>query len=257
MDKILTFNGKIATGGGRWITRAGSTPNPYNPYNLAPRTVRFQFPDGAVLPSPAYGEVWTQVDTENNIWDVYAPESEISMGGYPENTDILGGNFDSPGFTVVTVYLGRLRSIQSLYIGSHYSDDGRWKEVFADTNINTVRNIDFGNATNIHALFAGGSSSSLSFIDNLNIPSVTNMSELCNGCTRLTTIPRFFGINGQITDCNAAFYGCRNIEYGIIQLYEQLTAVREPSNHNVCFRDCGVDSPAGQAELAQIPSDWK
>lgn len=36
MDKILTFNGKIATGGGRWITRAGSTPDPYNPYNLAP-----------------------------------------------------------------------------------------------------------------------------------------------------------------------------------------------------------------------------
>lgn len=255
MNKILTFNGKIATGGGRWITRAGSTPSPYNPYNLAPRTVRFQLPRGYPLPSLEYGQTWTPVDPENGIWDLYSSGNAITMTHFHAGTVILGGNFDSPGFTVHTTYTGFLSSIQSLYLGNHDANDTEWRDVFQDINIESVCNVDFGNITDIHALFSGNTH--ILHIDSFNIPSVTNMSELCNGCYRIDCVPEFFGINGQVVNCQAAFYDCHSAEYGITQLYEQLTAVQEPSEHLYCFRNCGVNSPTGSAELAQIPSDWK
>jgi len=61
--------------------------------------------------------------------------------------------------------------------------------------------------------------------------------------------------------------GARNVERmfsgnsycngNILNMYNQLAANQNIFNHSKCFYNCGSSTTDGQAELAQIPSDWK
>lgn len=61
------------------------------------------------------------------------------------------------------------------------------------------------------------------------------------------------------------FKGCVNISSGIYDAYDywrrQYTPYPETlpriSSHSETFASCGINTQAGVAELAQIPSDWK
>ena len=63
------------------------------------------------------------------------------------------------------------------------------------------------------------------------------------------------------------FRDCKNAASGITAMYTALstngydTAAQEagttPCTHDRTFENCGVDSPTGSAELANVPSDWK
>ena len=52
------------------------------------------------------------------------------------------------------------------------------------------------------------------------------------------------------------FGECRSVETGILSLYNKLSALGI-NNHTYTFYNCGLLSQSGQAELAQIPEDWK
>lgn len=54
-----------------------------------------------------------------------------------------------------------------------------------------------------------------------------------------------------------AFYRCRSVTAGALDMYNRLVADGSVVNHISTFEDCGSNNASGQAELAQIPSDWK
>jgi hypothetical protein len=55
------------------------------------------------------------------------------------------------------------------------------------------------------------------------------------------------------------YYGCTNVETGILDAYNSLAARNLPNEeyYHHCFKNCGSNTVAGAAELAQIPSGWK
>lgn len=89
-----------------------------------------------------------------------------------------------------------------------------------------------------------------------DIHSANNINHMYQNCSSLTTIPDLT-VSPNMTNCELAFAGCRNASSGILRMYNKLKNISTLTNHGSCFYNCGVDSPTGAAELAQIPSDWK
>ncbi len=87
------------------------------------------------------------------------------------------------------------------------------------------------------------------------IPVTGQIERLFSGCTSLEEIPQLRAM-GTI-QCSNAFDGCRSVMSGILAAYDVLAPVTQRYQHHYTFRDCGIDTPQGSAELAQIPSDWK
>ena len=88
-----------------------------------------------------------------------------------------------------------------------------------------------------------------------NTTGVTDMNGLFHGCRSLTSIPLFNTSN--VTAMNVMFYNCYNVQSGALALYRQASSQATIPEHSMTFRDCGIDTTTGRAELAQIPSDWK
>lgn len=97
----------------------------------------------------------------------------------------------------------------------------------------------------------------LTSVCNIDCSRVQYISSMFENCTSLTTIPTFTNVT-TIYQCNKTCYGCTNIESGALALYNQLNALGIQSwAHSQTFYNCGSNTVAGAAELAQIPSDWK
>jgi surface protein len=98
---------------------------------------------------------------------------------------------------------------------------------------------------------------SLTTVQIFDTSNVTNMEWMFKDCTSLTTIPLFN--TSKVTDSvNRMCYNCINVESGALALYQQLSTKKPwPPPHNMTFSNCGSNTTAGAAELAQIPSDWK
>ena len=107
----------------------------------------------------------------------------------------------------------------------------------------------------------------LKSLPDYNLSRCYDMVWMCYGCTSLTALPNFtigtyplppydFGI-----ECKETFSGCTNVASGITRMYNKLAPAvmpgETPSPYSGCFYNCGSNTTAGAAELAQIPSDWK
>lgn len=92
----------------------------------------------------------------------------------------------------------------------------------------------------------------------LNSTGVTNMERFCD-CSHqymIGTIPLFD--TTSLTDVTNCFYECYYIDGGQLALYQQMiNQANPPSSHTGCFNSCGCVSTTGNAELEQIPNDWK
>lgn len=125
---------------------------------------------------------------------------------------------------------------------------------------------------------------------------VTSLENFCGCCSRLTEIPdnpvfhyvtnfsrflsaddNFFNVPKhtnppvpmaikvlpswypeQATNVEDMFYGCKNVENGIYDLYLMLSNKITPvTNHKNCFEQCGVDTEEGRKQLDLVPDDWK
>lgn len=73
------------------------------------------------------------------------------------------------------------------------------------------------------------------------------------GCSSLMAIPPLSV--GSIYDCSEMFYECRQVISGISAAYDALSAAT-PRQHNNTFRNCGIDTPQGYAELQTVPASW-
>lgn len=75
-------------------------------------------------------------------------------------------------------------------------------------------------------------------------------------CTGLTYMPLLDVSN--VGQCIQIFDGCVNIAGGIVDMYDALKVrCSGVGDHGMAFRNCGINTTTGSAELAQIPSDWK
>lgn len=71
----------------------------------------------------------------------------------------------------------------------------------------------------------------------------------------LHTIPEM-NIEANVTICEEMFKDCPNVKSGQKALYDKLSAIATIAFHTDCFKDCGIDTEEGRAELAQIPVSW-
>lgn len=112
-----------------------------------------------------------------------------------------------------------------------------------------------------------------------NTTGIWKMTSMFDSCTSLTSVPLFDTSNVQHIDAmfykcpitsiplfdtskvswmTSMFYNCKNVQSGALALYQQVsTQATPPSKYQWAFHNCGSDTVAGAAELAQIPSDWK
>jgi hypothetical protein len=90
----------------------------------------------------------------------------------------------------------------------------------------------------------------------LDTSSVIFMDYLCSNCEYLESIPLLN--TSSVEDISGAFWNCVNVQSGALALYQQASSQATPPRfHGETFRNCGSNTVTGQAELAQIPSNWK
>lgn len=83
-----------------------------------------------------------------------------------------------------------------------------------------------------------------------------DMSKMFDYCQSLTAVPLFD--TGVCEDMSKMFRDCPNVGGGALALYRQASAQAVPPvSHAETFKNCGIDTTTGAAELAQIPSGWK
>lgn len=233
-----TFNGKglVTSNGTGWGYTA--PVNPYNPYNLPPMTIRYMFEDPTYDPSVSsyVRSVWTRVSSDPNIWD-WAQD--------PQGSQSLDNLFSGDAFGQSSLRVHIIgANLQGL---SQPSIQSTW---YGNPNIVSVHVMDTRTVTDFQSAFAGCSN----LYEIAGLPIQGQAFQMFSGCTGLRRLPRFEASSS--VQVQEMFGGCRNVESGILDCYDSLRNVPY-IYHFACFRDCGVDTPTGAAELAQIPSDWK
>lgn len=204
---------------------------------VAPMTLRFKFSKEGYSPVTAgvgTTGTWKQVLSSPNIWDwtrtanswgnafkntFYDSENEVSI--------INAG--DTSGVTAIHSLFQGCRSLKKVCL-------------FDTSNVTIF--------SNTFATCVG-----LKTVPLFDTSEVTNMNDVFNGCSVLQSIP-LFDISG-VTQVRRTFKNCRNVESGAKALYDNLVLRGiSNANHNERFTNCGIDTPTGSAELAQIPSSW-
>ena len=209
----------------RSVTVSGSFADMYNPYNLPNKTLRVKVIDGFV---PSVGEAsYTLVDEDENIYDVYSNSNDWSGVNTNSWKVILGGNLS----TVTT--LPRLE----------YA-----------SNLIRIESLDLSGATDLNYFL--NNNTTIESVKNINTTNITNMYSAFNGCTSLKKLPMFDV--SKVTLAIYTFRNCINAETGIIDMYQVLSNKSiSVQKHISTFTNCGTSTTTGAAELAQIPSDWK
>lgn len=235
MSVLVTYGGHgLVTSNG---TGLGVHVDPYNPYNLPSGTIRYMFEDTTYDPTvyaTVSNSIWTRVSSDPNIWDwstLYNPALVYRFSstafGYSQTSlrvHILGAN------------------LQGLLQPSLVAT---WRD---NPNIVSVRVLDTRTITDFQLAFVGCTN----LYEIAGLPIQGNAFQMFARCTSLRRLPRFE--TDSVVNIQEMFENCRNVESGILDCYDSLIV---STQHFACFRDCGVDTPTGAAELAQIPSDWK
>lgn len=125
-------------------------------------------------------------------------------------------------------------------------------QMFEGTNIVRCPVFDMSSALSTNAMFEY--CHNLEEIPEFIMPNVTNSEFMFQQCYALTDIPDLK--LPSVGYCTCMFRSCRNIKTGITRMYNNLLAAN-PAYHEGTFRNCGVDTEEGTAELALVPDDWK
>ena len=161
--------------------------------------------------------------------------------------------FDTSGVTDMSSMFRNCTSLQSVPLFDTRNVMDMSNMFNGCSGLKTVPLFDTRNVTNMSSMFT--SCTGLKTVPLFDTSEVTNMNDVFNGCSVLQSIP-LFDISG-VTQVRRTFKNCRNVESGAKALYDKLV-LREISStyHTDCFTNCGIDTPTGAAELAQIPASW-
>ena len=271
-NTYLNYNGTYFTG---W-----KVFDPLNPYDLPPNTIRVRTSDG----NPPNRGSQTSYDTATlvagttDVYDVYKNPNYFGfrtiLGDCSNLVEILGGN--TTNVTNMEAAFAKCPNLVSVSIFDT-SNVTNMSEMFSQsTSLTNVPLFNTNNATNMAGMFSY--CTSLTNVPLFNTSKVTDMGRMFASCTSLTSVPSFDTIKVKTTyqmfyDCGSLttipflelgfevnitqmFDACRNIESGILDYYNYIRFLL-PKTHWATFRNCGIDTQTGAAELAQIPDDWK
>ena len=241
---IYTSNGKILINGSnnKWL-KASEGPAPIV---ISPYTMRMKFQSG-YDPSGSIGPPMSKtcVDAGNNIWDISIPNGS-SSSTLNWLTQFAGSSYNDQNkiIEILAVNIGEATDITSLFMGC--------------SAITTIPLFDTSSCTSADELFSG--CTSLTSVPQFDLSGCTSYYSMFKDCSSLTSIP-VVTLNQEVTLVNVAqmYYGCTNVETGILNAYNSLVARNYPNDeyYYQCFKNCGSNTVAGAAELAQIPSGWK
>lgn len=189
-------------------------------------------------------------DSANDKWLIKKVDP-LNPLGLPSNT--IRCKFSSgytPNMGDTQILVDSTNNIWDIYKqsnnwGSLFNYNAALLEILgANTTNVTAMNTMFQNCTYL---------TTVSLFDTSN---VTNMGGMFQNCTYLTIIPLFNTSN--VVSMQSTFYNCIRVQSGALALYQQASSqTNPPSYHSQTFYNCGSNTQTGQAELAQIPSDWK
>ena len=128
-------------------------------------------------------------------------------------------------------------------------------EAFKDCS--SLQSADLGSLDIMrYANYAFEDCSSLEYINLGELNNISSMNYMFENCTSLTALPTIN--SNHVKTVGSAFANCYNVTGGILDMYNQFTGQSvAPTRYTGCFKDCGINTVQGAAELAQIPSDWK
>ena len=248
----------------------GSPPVPdYNPLGLPDRTIRIQMSSSSDQPRLIFTSrqgsslSFTKVSGTDTQWDCHL-DSDTWYNLFSLHTD-----YDE--YKLVKVLGANTSTVTNMYNMFWAGDNHR------HTRLSEIALFDTSNVTNMSSMFKG--CSGLSGVPAFDTSKVRNMGTMFEG-TSITSIPNFDTssvtyIAGMFKDCtslreislpntfvfkaNAPVYemfsGCKLVSGGIVNAYNAMIAANVGSHANT-FKDCGIYTDTGTAELSQIPSSW-
>ena len=120
-------------------------------------------------------------------------------------------------------------------------------------SLTSVPSFDTHNVTVMNHMFAG--CIALTTAPSLSTESVTNFGYMFEECASLTSVPQYDMASAEYT--SYMFSWCPNVSSGAIELYTSVSQqASPPANHYAMFRDCGLHTTNGLAELRQISHEW-
>lgn len=200
----------------------------YNPLNLPPYTIRLLYKDN-VNPSFTAGSA-SQVSQYPNVWDLTYVNNDWNylLDSHTDLLEVKGANTEN-----VTILYGTFRVCSNL----------------SSVNVFDTRNT-------VDTLWMFYNCKNLIDCPNFDTSNVTSMEAMFANCSSVTSIPLYNTTN--VKTVSYMFSNCYNVNNGIVDFYNNVSN-HSPNlmSHNSTFRNCGVSSQTGSAELAQIPDDWK
>lgn len=230
--------------------------DPYNPLDLPPYTIRVRVVDGKV-PHNTKGTA-VQVSQNPNVWDITYEDSNWDSLLSEYSTDknriieVLGANSRNvTSMNSMFSYCNLLESVQLFDTSMVANTQGMFSYCHFLTSVPLFNTC---NVTMMNHMFAN--CTRLTTVPLFDTSKVNNMYEAFLECQYLTSIPLFNTSNVRWMD--RAFKGCARVESGALALYQQAsTQTNPPTSHYRTFQYCGEYTETGEAELAQIPDDWK
>ena len=237
---IYTSNGKILINGSnnKWLKAPAVVPFGPTHVELADGVIRIRVTPGSVPTAAGGPPGFVATNVEGDIWDCSLSGYEAYLFQYSNIKDIAVDIIDWHIKDSATSL------DQNLRIGTGWTN---------------LKRINVSYCSHLTTLYSSFTSTSIEELYLSNTSSITNMTEMCKGASSLKMIPYIEDVTA-LTECLSAFNGCVNVESGITSMYDRLSAVSgvsDISTHYQCFKDCGSNTIAGAAELANVPSGWK
>lgn len=284
---MIKFGNDIVTVGGDWLGFGSSPTPPPTPtiYRINVPTVEH----GTVSVNPTEGLTGTLV-TISTAPDTGYELDTISLTGatlingnqfYIEHSDVTVNvsfkvNYNPlnlPPYTIRLKYNGTPTFDTTRVTSTVDRGNGVWDMTYYNTMWDS-----YYSAATAQDLF---SHSGLVEVLGANIVGVTNIAYLFHDCTSLTKVALFdtstivtwmeafvncralkeipdFPVSSRLQALTRTFDSCHNVESGILNMYNKFSANQLTGwSHSRCFNECGKYTDTGNAERAQIPTDWK
>lgn len=251
MSRLFTINNRICTASNIALYLGEQ----YNPLNLPPFTVRVRTNDGQPpIKNEAYYTSATLVPGTSDVYDVYKDSIYFTdmLKGCTNVIEVLGANTANVvSMSNMFYYCTHLTTV-ALFDTSKVTDLECM--FYQCTRLTTVPLFDTSSAIDTNRMFA--ECAFLTTVPLFDTSNVTNMERMFYACSSLTTIPLFNTYN--VTNMMFTFYQCTRVETGALALYQQASSqANPPIFHEATFRNCGVNTVTGAAELEQIPNGWR
>ena len=216
----------------------------YQSMNLPVKTFRFKFSDTSFDPSTTLASTnltWTVANASRGLWDA----TSIITGSTPYR-ELFKSLFTSTNMSSVTCEL----------IGANTTGITDATEMFRNCNkLTGIGKMDLSTLTTANFMFSD--CTSLQAFPDMNLDNLAGANGMFQRCSSFVKVPDL-GQLPNIATVGGMFYECRWVYTGILAMYNILSArITTAANYRQCFRNCGVNTQTGAAELAQIPSGWK